>query len=158
MENNDGNGGNGANGWPGWPGYGYNPYYGQPPAGHPAAGPAMGPGMPPPPYWPPYGHHYHPGWGMPPNAPPPHLQPQPQPQAQPQSPFSLAGLGLTDDAFVKGLLIGAGASFLLTNETVQKNLISTLVKLWAGVQGGAEEMKERFRDAEAELQAAAEGE
>lgn len=69
-----------------------------------------------------------------------------------------AALNLNDNAFVKGLLIGAGATFLLTNDTVQRNIIAAAVKLWSTVQGGVEEMKERFRDAEAELHAAGEEE
>jgi hypothetical protein len=62
---------------------------------------------------------------------------------------------LGDNELVKGLLVGAGAGFLLTNETVQKNLIRTAVRLWSVAQGGVEEVKERFRDAEAEIKASA---
>ncbi|MDK9719996.1 MAG: hypothetical protein OEL53_02315 [Rhodospirillales bacterium] len=58
------------------------------------------------------------------------------------------------DAFVKGLLIGAGVTVLLTNEPLQKNLMKSAVRLWSMMQGGVEEMKERFRDAEAEIKVA----
>jgi translation initiation factor 2 alpha subunit (eIF-2alpha) len=34
---------------------------------------------------------------------------------------------------------------------VQKNAIKSLVKLWSLFQGGVEEIKERFKDAEAEI-------
>ena len=60
---------------------------------------------------------------------------------------------LTSSGFIKGALIGAAAAYLLTNDKVQQTVIKTAVKSWAMVQGGVEEMKERFRDAEAELHA-----
>jgi translation initiation factor 2 alpha subunit (eIF-2alpha) len=55
--------------------------------------------------------------------------------------------------FIKGALIGALATYILTNEKVQQGAIRGAVKAWSLVQGGVEEMKERFRDAEAELHA-----
>jgi hypothetical protein len=64
-------------------------------------------------------------------------------------------LGLGSDRFVRGLFIGAAAAYLLTNEEVQRTVIKGAVKVWSSVQGGLEEAKERFRDAEAEIQAAA---
>jgi hypothetical protein len=70
----------------------------------------------------------------------------PTPAAQPF-------FNLGDDRFLKGLLIGAAAAYLLTNESVQRTAIKGAVKLWGGLQGGVEEIKERFHDAEAELQA-----
>lgn len=148
MDDNEKNANNPWQGW--WPGYGAGPGYGgpgtPPPPGAPFAG--AGPGMPPP-YWPGYGHPYHHYYGHPGYPPPPGAA-------------GVGGLlgGLTqgNDAFLKGLLIGAGASLLLSNETVQKTTIATLVKLWAGMQGGVEELKERFRDIEAELQAASDDE
>ena len=54
----------------------------------------------------------------------------------------------------KGLIIGAAATYLLTNENVQRAAIRGAVKAWTLVQGGVEELKERFQDAEAELRAA----
>lgn len=60
-------------------------------------------------------------------------------------------LGFTNDRFLKGLLIGAAAAYLLTNESVQRTAIKGAVKVWSLLQGGVEEMKERFQDAEAEL-------
>jgi hypothetical protein len=147
MDDKDKNGT--ANPWQAyWPGYGYGPAAAPPPPGGQAPGYGAGPYGPPPPYWPGYGHppyHGHPGWAPPPGA-------------NATGGGFLSGLNLQNDAFLKGLLIGAGASLLLSNETVQKNTIATLVKLWAGVQGSVEEMKERFRDIEAELQAQAEEE
>lgn len=61
---------------------------------------------------------------------------------------------LLSSSFVKGALIGAVAAYLLTNEKLQQGAIKTSVKAWSMLQGGVEEMKERFRDAEAELHAA----
>ena len=61
--------------------------------------------------------------------------------------------GFTNDRFLKGLLIGAAATYLLTNDNVQRAAIKGVVKAWSLVQGGVEELKERFQDAEAELRA-----
>jgi hypothetical protein len=60
---------------------------------------------------------------------------------------------LTNPRFIKGALVGAVVAYLLTNESVQQGAIKVAVKAWSLVQGGVEEMKERFRDAEAELHA-----
>lgn len=54
-----------------------------------------------------------------------------------------------------GLALGAAAAYLLSNEQVQRTLIRSAVSLWTTLQGGFEEMKERVRDAEAELRHAA---
>jgi hypothetical protein len=69
---------------------------------------------------------------------------------QPSSSF----LNLGSDRFLKGLLIGAAATYLVTNESVQRAAIKGAVKAWTLMQGGVEELKERFQDAEAELRAA----
>ncbi len=61
--------------------------------------------------------------------------------------------GLTNERFLKGLLVGAAAAYLLTNDSVQRNAIKAVVKVWSVLQGGVEEIKERFHDAEAELRA-----
>lgn len=74
------------------------------------------------------------------------------PQYQQQS-SSL--LGFSNDRFLKGLLIGAAAAYLLTNENVQRTAIKGAVKAWSLLQGGVEELKERFHDAEAEIRAEA---
>jgi hypothetical protein len=72
-------------------------------------------------------------------------------QAQKQMPF----LNFGNDRFLKGLLIGAAATYLLTNESVQRTAIKAVVQVWSTLQGGIEEAKERFHDAEAELHHAA---
>lgn len=61
---------------------------------------------------------------------------------------------ITNPGFIKGAAIGAVVAYLLTNETVQHNAIKASVKSWSLLQGGIEEIKERFRDAEAELHTA----
>jgi hypothetical protein len=58
-----------------------------------------------------------------------------------------------DERFLKGALVGAAVTFLLTNDSVQKNAIQSVVKVWHLFQGGLEEVKERFRDADAEIKA-----
>lgn len=68
---------------------------------------------------------------------------QPPPAAQPDI-----------SRFIKGALVGAAVAYILTNEKVQRGAIKGAVKAWSLVQGGVEEMKEKFRDAEAELHAA----
>ena len=71
-------------------------------------------------------------------------------QSQAQTPFFNFG----SDRFVKGVLIGAAAAYLLTNESVQRSAIKGVVKAWSMLQGGVAEIKERFHDAEAEIRAA----
>lgn len=73
----------------------------------------------------------------------------PHAQAQQQKPF----FHFSNDRFLKGVLIGAAAAYLLTNESVQRNVIKGAVKAWSMVQGSVAELKERFGDAEAELRA-----
>lgn len=58
---------------------------------------------------------------------------------------------LLNERFFKGLLIGAAAAYVLTNENVQRSAIKGAVKAWSLLQGGVEELKERFHDAEAEI-------
>ena len=75
-----------------------------------------------------------------------------QPQAYAQQPAP----GLVSPAmqrFLTGALIGAAAAYVLTNENVQNSLIKSTVRVWDLMQGGVEEVKERFRDAEAEIKA-----
>jgi hypothetical protein len=60
-------------------------------------------------------------------------------------------VNVTDPAYVKGLLLGAGAALVLTNPAVQKALVGGAVRMWAAVQGGIEEIKEQIEDVKAEL-------
>lgn len=111
----------------------YHPHYMAPPPWHPAAQQGHYPVYP----------NSHP-YGTPPYAPS-----MPAAGAAPVTPAS----SMMGSSFVKGALIGAAAAYLLSNEQVQQSAIKTAVKSWAMLQGGIEEMKERFLDAEAELHA-----
>jgi len=65
--------------------------------------------------------------------------------AQPKSGFD------TGD-FVKGALIGAAVTYVMTNKNVQDALFKTVAKSSSLFQAGMEEVKERFEDAKAEVQ------
>lgn len=56
--------------------------------------------------------------------------------------------------FIKGALIGAAVTYLLTNEKVQNSLFKTAAKTSSMFQMGMEEVKERYEDAKAETAAA----
>lgn len=68
-----------------------------------------------------------------------------------QSAGNASLLGLSGQRFWTGALVGAAAAFLLTNESVQRATIKSAVKVWSLMEGGLEELKERFRDAQAEI-------
>ncbi len=55
--------------------------------------------------------------------------------------------------FLVGALIGVAGAYLLTNEKAQKAVFKTVAKGGAMFSAGLEEMKERFEDAQAELEA-----
>ena len=55
--------------------------------------------------------------------------------------------------FIKGALLGAVGAYLLTNEKAQKTIFKSAVKASDMFQAGMEEMKERFEDAKAEMDA-----
>lgn len=59
---------------------------------------------------------------------------------------------ISSDTFVKGALIGAAATVLLTNESVQKAVMKTFAKGTQMFQTGVEELKERFEDVKAEME------
>lgn len=60
-------------------------------------------------------------------------------------------VNFTDPNYLKGLALGAGVALVVTNPKVQQAVVSGAVKLWAGVQGGVEEIKEQIQDVKAEL-------
>lgn len=73
----------------------------------------------------------------------------------PMIPFGKGGPGLglgLGTPFVNGLLVGAAVAYILTNEDVQKTLFRGVARVIGTVQGGIEEMRERYRDAEAEIE------
>lgn len=55
--------------------------------------------------------------------------------------------------FVKGALIGAAVTFLLTNKGAQESIIKAVSKGNEFFQAGMEEMKERYEDAKAQMEA-----
>jgi hypothetical protein len=128
------------------PGYGYAPQGAVSPAGGTYGAVAHSPG----------GHPLGAPMGMPMGA----------PMAMPMGGYAMANVApastdssllssLTSSRFLKGLVIGGAAAYLLTNDQVQRAVIKGTVKVWTLVQGGVAELKERFQDAEAEIRAAA---
>ncbi|MGP1580602.1 MAG: YtxH domain-containing protein [Wolinella sp.] len=61
--------------------------------------------------------------------------------------------GWENGDFLKGALIGAAVTFLLTNETAQKSIFKAFAKATSMMQMGIEELKERYEDVKAELEA-----
>lgn len=53
--------------------------------------------------------------------------------------------------FLKGALIGAVATFILTNENAQKAIFKGFAKVSSLFESGIEELKERYEDAKAEI-------
>lgn len=57
-----------------------------------------------------------------------------------------------NEKFFRGLLIGAIATYVMTNESAQKAIVKTGMKLYGAVAGGVEEFKEKIMDAKAEME------
>lgn len=125
---------------------------GAPAQGFPGAGASAPQGAPGgfPPGFPPPGFPFGPGAAPGANA---------AQGAQPGQQAPGAGLNWHQhpaaDSLIKGLVVGAGAAYLLTNETAQRTILRTAVQVWSFLQGSVEELKERLHDAEAEVAAAA---
>ena len=110
-----------------------------------------------------YHYHYYGDQGgpTPEAAQPPQMPGRPQMPGQPGFPGRPApGAGNPHphpqaDSLVKGLAVGAGAAWLLTSESTQRVIMRGAVQLWTALQGGIEELKERYHDAEAEAAAEA---
>ncbi|WP_294963550.1 YtxH domain-containing protein [Sulfurimonas sp.] len=64
--------------------------------------------------------------------------------------------GFSAAEILTGALIGAAATYILTNENVQKTIFKGMVSMGDVISGGIDEMKERFEDAKAEHEAAKE--
>jgi hypothetical protein len=64
--------------------------------------------------------------------------------------------GFSAAEILTGALIGAAATYILTNENVQKTIFKGMVSMGDVLSGGMDEMKERFEDAKAEHEAAKE--
>lgn len=59
--------------------------------------------------------------------------------------------------FLIGALLGAAATYVLSNDELRGKMMKSLVKLYAGMSSGFEEMKEQIADIQAEMQAEAHG-
>ena len=85
---------------------------------------------------------------------PDHIGPgqAPDPAEDVSAPSGLTSLFQFDnDSFWKGILVGSLATLLLTNSTVKKGIMKTIIKASASVKGGVEELKEQLADVEAEV-------
>lgn len=61
--------------------------------------------------------------------------------------------GFNNADFIKGALIGAAVTFLLTNKGTQETLMKATSKGTELFQAGMEELKERYEDARAQMEA-----
>jgi hypothetical protein len=57
------------------------------------------------------------------------------------------------EQFLLGALIGAAAAWVLSDEELRAKIVKSAMKLYAGVAGGFEEMKEQMADLRAEVEA-----
>jgi len=64
-----------------------------------------------------------------------------------------ANKGFSASEILTGALIGAAATYILTNENVQKTIFKGMVSMGDVISGGIDELKERFEDAKAEHEA-----
>ena len=71
--------------------------------------------------------------------------------SQPQSSWTQGWVAFQEPEYIKGLVLGAGLAYLLTNPTIQKALVKGAVTLWTSVQGGFEEVKEQIQDIKSEM-------
>lgn len=60
--------------------------------------------------------------------------------------------GFSNGDFVKGALIGAAVTYLLTNKGAQENVMKAFSKGSELFQAGMEELKERYEDARAQME------
>lgn len=72
---------------------------------------------------------------------------------QPAPSTSFLGLDVKSSTFWTGAAVGAGVALLVTSESVQKAVVKTFSKVMAAAQGGIEEIKEKYEDAKAEVEA-----
>lgn len=79
-------------------------------------------------------------------------------QPVPAAPESTAlGVDVKSSTFWTGAAIGAGVALLVTNESVQKGVVKAFSKVMAAAAGGIEEIKEKYEDAKAEVEAESDG-
>ena len=82
----------------------------------------------------------------------PYINQQNSVEPLPAAPASILGTFDTQK-FLMGALVGAAGAYLMTNEKAQKALFKTFAKGSAMFGAGIEELKERYEDAQAELEA-----
>ncbi|MEZ4528776.1 MAG: hypothetical protein R2941_22925 [Desulfobacterales bacterium] len=68
-----------------------------------------------------------------------------------QNAYGEPALFYQSQQFWKGMAIGAIAAVFVTNEGVQKAVMKGAIKLYDMVQGGVNELKEKFEDVQAEV-------
>ena len=78
-------------------------------------------------------------------------------QQTPTATSTFLGLNAASSTFWKGVIFGTGVALLVTSETVQKAVVKTVSKGMAAATAGVEELKEKFEDAKAEVEAEAAG-
>ena len=61
--------------------------------------------------------------------------------------------GFNNGDFIKGALIGAAVTYLLTNKNAQQGIMKAASKGSEFFQAGMEELKERYEDARAQMEA-----
>lgn len=61
------------------------------------------------------------------------------------------------EQFLLGAVIGAAAAWVLADEELRAKLVKAGIKLYAGIAGGFEEMKEQVADIKAEVEAERQG-
>ncbi len=100
-----------------------------------------------------YNYSYDPRYAENPQYPQPYQQvAQTLPAQAPQStPLTQGWFNFQDNNYLKGLAVGAGVALILANPTVQKAVVSGVVRLWSAMQGGVEEVKEQINDIRAEI-------
>lgn len=126
-----------------WPNAGFDAAAGM--GGGAAAG--MGPG---------YGQGnggYGPAYGQSPYGPPPYGAPGPGMDGGLLQGMAAFFPSRGTEQFVLGMMIGAAAAWVLTDEELRGKLVKAGMKLYAGVAGGFEEMKEQMADIRAEVDA-----
>lgn len=70
-----------------------------------------------------------------------------------QNPSTTQNNGFTNGDFIKGALLGAAVTYLLTNKNAQETILKAFGKGSELFSAGIEELKERYKDAKAQMQA-----
>lgn len=71
------------------------------------------------------------------------------PEARP--PLLRPWFDVSNHLWLKGFLLGAAATVIVSNPTVQRGIIRSVVTIWSSFQGGVEEIKEQIKDVKAEM-------